>query len=406
MEDQSESNELSEIMFPSSVHYVLKRELGRGGMGIVFLAERNACGVKDQVVLKTVISISEEYLKRLKKEANIATALRHENIVKTYGLESIQLRKLPPSFRDQIGGLESGVRQTLRNVRRRKLNKFLDRNHEKEAKNEGEIFLICMDYVDGMDLEELHRYHVNRDLLLPVPLVGFIVSRICRALGYAHEHIIHRDVSPGNILINRHGVCKLTDFGVAVEADEPVNIIVGKAEYMSPEQLRKEQVDERSDLFSLGVVAYELLTGIRLFEVPGDMEVPERVDYVRQLHQRSFPPPNRIRPEIPEVFSNLVHRMISNNRDDRPKDAMKTGDILEQEYLYAEGFGPTNNSLASYIDIFESGFETSSDYQINQLKFLNTYENSTLRRGFHRENFTETGLKMLKNRGIEPSKGS
>ncbi len=408
MQEEDDAAILPDVTFPSSVRYTLKHELGRGGMGIVFLAERNACGVMDQVVLKTVVSISEQYLKHLKKEANIATALRHENIVKTYGLESIPVNKLPSGFKNEIEGLESGVRETIRDVRRRRLNKFLDKHKtEQEGSSTGddpveeEIFLICMDYIDGMDLEELHTFHLQRNLLLPVPLVGFIISRMCRALGYAHDRIIHRDVSPGNILINRHGVCKLTDFGVAVETDEPVNLIVGKAEYMSPEQLRKEQVDERSDLFSLGVVAYELLTGVRLFEVPNDMDTPEKVEYVRQLHSHSFPAPHEVRPEIPQVLSDLVRRMISREPGDRPRDAVMAGDALEQEYLYAEGFGPTNNSLAAYIDLFESGFENCSEYQYNQLQFLNTYENSSLRRRLAPEKYTERGRVMLEKRDIE-----
>jgi serine/threonine protein kinase len=408
MGDEDDTSIAPEITFPSSVRYTLKHELGRGGMGIVFKAERNACGVTDEIVLKTVVSISEQYLKRLKKEANIATALRHENIVKTYGLESISVSKLPSGFKNQVEGLESGVRETMQEVRRRRLNKFLDKHdapgdevRSDEDAVEEEIFLICMDYIDGMDLFELQTFHLERDLLLPVPLVGFIISRMCRALGYAHDSIIHRDVSPGNILINRHGVCKLTDFGVAVETDEPVNLVVGKAEYMSPEQLRKEQVDQRSDLFSLGVVAYELLTGVRLFEVPDGMETPEKVEYVRQLHGRSFPPPHKLRPEIPEVFSDLVHKMISRDPEDRPPDAVRTGDALEQEYLYAEGFGPTNNSLAAYIELFESGFDSCSEYQYKQLQFLNTYENSSLRRRLAPEKYTEKGRALIDNREVE-----
>ncbi len=408
---QSEIGDLSGISFPSSVEYTLHDELGRGGMGIVFLGERNACGVKDQVVLKTVISISPKYIDDLKKEANIATGLRHENIVKTYGLESIPAGKLPTTLQESLDHREQGAAHTVREIRTWEPEDGSDSSEaqkqtvEMQDPPEGrDIFLICMDYVKGLDLDDLHGNHIDRNLLLPVPIAAFIISRMCRALGYAHPRIIHRDISPGNILINNLGVCQLTDFGVAVESDEPVNLIVGKFRYMSPEQIFQEEVDGRSDLFSLGMVAYEILTGIPYFKPPSNLDMAGKLKYVRHLHDDTPPPPAEVRSDIPEILSQIVMKMIRPDPGERFEDAASAGNVLEQQFLYAEGFGPTNNSLRSYMDLFESGFEDYSSQQLSQLRFMQKEEKGySIKRKFDEEAYSEEGLDLLHDRGLEPA---
>ncbi len=400
---------LSGISFPSSVKYTLLEELGRGGMGIVFLAERNACGVEDQVVLKTVISFSEDYIEDLKKEANIATGLRHENIVKTYGLESISSRKLPGTLRGAIDDKEQGAVETVQRMRNRRLEKYKKRSGRPRPRSRSsssslrDIFLICMDFVEGMDLGELHREHLSRNLLLPIPIAAFIISRMCRALGYAHPRIIHRDISPENILINRLGVCKLTDFGVAVESDEPVDLIVGKLRYMSPEQIFQQNVDGRSDLFSLGMVAYEILTGVPYLKPPANIDMSQKLLHVRDLLDEPPPPPVEIRPDIPELLSDLVMKMVQSDPVNRFDEAATAGDALEQKYLYAEGFGPTNNSLRSYLDLFESEFQDYTKKQLNQLRFMkNDEQGYSIKRHFRKAAYTDRGLDLLHERSLFP----
>src|SRR5262249_52486376 len=145
--------------------------------------------------------------------------------------------------------------------------------------------------------------HHKRDLLLPVPLAGFIVSRVARALAYAHETIIHRDISPENLLLNLHGVVKLSDFGVAVQNKEEG--MIGKVSYMSPEQIGGEVADLRTDLYSLGLVLYLLLTGIPLQKVPLRMSEGERIEYARRLLDRPLPSPHRVRTDVPEAISEI-----------------------------------------------------------------------------------------------------
>lgn len=262
------------------------------------------------------------------------------------------------------------------------------------------MYMICMDYVDGLDLGELHDKHIRNDLLLPVPLAAFIVSRICRALGYAHESIIHRDISPENILINTHGVCKLTDFGVAVETDEPVQLLAGKIRYMAPEQVREKNVDDRADIFSLGVVAYEILTGISLFGSHEGDQLTERLENVQQLHRTPPPPPHKVRPDIPETLSGIVMDMLAFDPADRYQEIAEAGNKLEQDYLYAEGFGPTNNSLKAYIRIFRSGYEQYNESQLKQLRFLEEDGKIKLRRHIQKSEYTRKGWAFLKSRGF------
>jgi len=408
---KQEIGDLSGLSFPSSVEYTLLKELGRGGMGIVFLGERNACGVEDEVVLKTVLSISQEYIDELKNEANIATGLRHENIVKTYGLECISSNKLPGSLQNTLKDREEGASETIRRMRNHRLEKYKKqadqmrhRSRRRSRSEQRDVFLICMDYVEGMDLGELHKQHLRRNLLIPVPLAAFIISRMCRALAYAHPRIIHRDISPGNILMNRQGVCKLTDFGVAVESDQPVELIVGKFRYMAPEQLRQSSVDGRSDLYSLGLVAYQLLTGIPYYQPPSGFDMTEKLEYVRSLHDEPPPAPNEVRPDVPDLLSKIVTRMIREDPSERFDDASTAGDALEQKYLYAEGFGPTNNSLRAYIDIFESGFKNYSKKQLSQLRFMKRDEKGyEMKRRFDEPSYSQQGLNLLHARGYNPT---
>src|SRR4030095_15419096 len=106
------------------------------------------------------------------------------------------------------------------------------------ATSEQKLYLMVMDYIEGTDVRTFQNDHYKRDLLLPAPLAAFIVSRVARSLSYAHQTIIHRDISPENLLLNTQGVVKLSDFGVAVEQKEQG--LTGKISYMSPEQIAGE----------------------------------------------------------------------------------------------------------------------------------------------------------------------
>lgn len=423
-----DTSSLEGLQFPSSSTYHFVQEIGRGGMGIVFLAEKDCEGVMDYVVLKTIRNLSQEQTDRLKQEANIATSLRHENIVKTYGLESIAYSELPenirqvidnyhfevgsvrkklsvPSFAQRRAILEgkpvgaTGMEHHIAPVRPpvRRLQPVI---HVVEKKKDPRrLYLLAMDYVEGTDLRSLHHEHLEKFTLIPCPLTAFVISRICRALAYAHEHIVHRDVTPENVLINNQGVAKLTDFGVAVTGAEAIQLFAGKLNYMSPEQVANEQLDGRSDIFSLGLVAYEILTGINLLQTPVGMPLLQQIQYLQASFQQPFPAPHEVRKDIPEVLSAIVMKMLKVDKNQRYRSAQDVGNDLEQKYLYAAGFGPTNNSLAAYMRIFDLGWKVVSQDQMRQLAFLKGKDGRIeLKRPLQLADYTKAGWDWIVQR--------
>jgi serine/threonine-protein kinase len=386
--------DLSGLKFTSSSTYTVVGEIGRGGMGIVLLAEKNSEGVADLVALKTIRTKSADHEMRLKREANIATGLRHENIVKTYGLESIPYSQLPPEFLQEFDTL------SFEDAKRHAIQKgtvpggrFGDARTRMrivpQSGGEQKLYLMVMDYIEGTDVRTFQNDHFKRDLLLPVMLAAFIVSRVARSLAYAHLSIIHRDISPENLLLNTQGVVKLSDFGVAVDHKEEG--LTGKITYMSPEQIAGEAVDARTDIYSLGLVLYMLLTGILVQKVPARLKPSERVDFVRRLLGKPFPPPHRVRTDVPDSISEICMKMLAHDRDKRFPRAETVARDLEQKYLYAKGFGPTNNSLQAYLEIFDAQFKEIAPEQLQQLPFLH----GELKRPISQSVYTTEGKAFL-----------
>jgi serine/threonine protein kinase len=387
--------DLSGLKFTSSSTYTIVGEIGRGGMGIVLLAEKNSEGVADLVALKTIRTKSADHEMRLKQEANIATGLRHENIVKTYGLEAIPYSQLPPEFLQEFDKLsfEDARRSAVAKTGAVPGGKFGDARTRMrivpQTTTEQKLSLMVMDYIEGTDVRTFQNDHYKKDLLLPVMLAAFIVSRIARSLAYAHLSIIHRDISPENLLLNTQGVAKLSDFGVAVEHKEEG--LTGKISYMSPEQIAGEAVDARTDVYSLGLVLYLLLTGIPLQKVPMRMPAADRIVYARRLLAKPFLPPHKVRTDVPEPISEICMRMLAHDREKRFARAETVARDLEQKYLYAKGFGPTNNSMQAYLEIFDAGFKEIAPEQLQQLPFLH----GELRRPVSQAYYTPEGKAFL-----------
>ena len=236
--------------------YRIVRPLGEGGMGRVLLAEvAGAGGFARRVVLKLVRDELDEALKQsLLDEARVTATLVHRNIVPVLDLH------------------ESGAQR-----------------------------LVVLEHIDGMDLRQLLRLTP----LLDWPLAAFIGGEVAAALDYAHRRqIIHRDVSPANILVSWEGEVKLSDFGVAKVVGGPGRMIgptqglKGKLGYMAPEQMRAQPIDARADVYALGVVLYEMLTG----------KNPMRTGPV-------VPPP--LPSTVPGELAAIVMRAVERNRDDR-----------------------------------------------------------------------------------------
>ncbi len=402
---------LTDLSFQSGATYTFIEEIGRGGMGIVYLVEKHCEGVSDLVVIKTIRTMRDKQVDGLKREANIAAALRHENVIRTHGLESISYAKLPTDFQKEISTLKKDTSkrgtkgmEIMSNLRRGKTPTPTDTNGSNILADsiscEGKrLYLMVMDYIEGWDLREIHSKHIRAGMLLPVQLNAFIISRICRALEYAHQFIVHRDISPENILINQQGVAKLTDFGIAIAADQEVYGLAGKIQYMAPEQVQFDQVDNRSDIFALGLVAYHLLTGISLFLPPKGLSFREQAEYYKNLLENKILPPHEICVDIPEAYSQIIMKMLNFDPEARYQLIEIACSDIEKKYLYAEGFGPTNNSLAAYLKIFESDFKVYKKPDLEQLTFMADKEQRYhLKRKISKKLYTEKGRQLLQER--------
>ncbi len=214
--------------------YKLVKKIGAGGMAEVYLARAfGAQGIEKQLVLKRILPAyvrDAHFITMFVDEAQVASRLNHSNIVQIYNFEQI-----------------------------------------------GRDYVLAMEYVDGPDLTKLLVAARKQSRQVPPPLVAYIVHEVSRGLDYAHNRrddhgepleIVHRDVSPQNILLSYDGSAKIADFGIARArqlGEEGAGIIKGKFAYMSPEQASGAAVDRRSDVFSLGVVMFEMLAGRPLF---------------------------------------------------------------------------------------------------------------------------------------------
>jgi serine/threonine-protein kinase len=188
----------------------------------------------------------------------------------------------------------------------------------------GDRYFIVMEYIDGADLDTVLK-HAKR---IPPALAGRIVRQVLSGLKFVHERadasgrplrLVHRDVSPPNIMLSAAGEVKLTDFGIAKARNSTLvteaGMIRGKVSYMSPEQAAGDDLDHRSDLFSLGNVLWELLAGRRLF--PGD----NQIQLLQEVRDPKIDPPSSINPDIPAPLDEVVVKALSKSPDDRYQTA-------------------------------------------------------------------------------------
>jgi len=256
------------------------RRLGVGGMAEVFLAKkRGAEGTYKLLVVKRILpqyGESSRFKTMFAEEAMLATRLNHPNIVQVY--------------------------------------EFQDYGEHGQ--------LLSMEYVEGPDLRKVMRAARTKRTRLPPYIAGYIAGEVAKGLNYAHDRkdergnpmeIVHRDVSPQNILVSFEGSVKIADFGIAsanLFREEP-GILKGKTGYMSPEQARGEKVDRRTDIYSLGVVLHEMLTGRALH---GAAEGNELLEAVRA---GQVEPPSMFARDVPRELEAMVMKALARNPDER-----------------------------------------------------------------------------------------
>jgi serine/threonine-protein kinase len=270
------SDSLIDTLFDG--RYRIQRKLGAGGMADVYLAEDQELGRRVAIkILNGRHANDDQFIERFRREAKNAAALNHPNIVSIY-----------------------------------------DRGEAEDT------YYIAMEFLDGRTLKELI---VGRGAA-PLNVAVEYARQILSALRFAHRHgIVHRDIKPHNVLVDGDGRVKVTDFGIARAGTSQMTetgSIVGTAQYLSPEQARGGEVDPRSDLYSLGIVLYELLTG----KTPFDGETPVEI---AMKHLSTTPkPPSKLRSEVPRELDMVVLRALAKNPDDRYQSADEMEADLER----------------------------------------------------------------------------
>jgi serine/threonine-protein kinase len=289
----------------SESKYRILHELGAGGMGTVrkglLLGQ---AGFQRPIVIKQLRTPEPEHLRLFVEEARRYAVLDHENIGRIFDFE-------------RIGG----------------------------------ELCIVLEYIDGWSVIEYLERHHELGYLPDVDLSVFIASRVCRGLQYVFEKvgIVHRDVSPSNVMMTTEGTVKLIDFGIAARSGTRESYLAGKPSYMAPEMVVEMRADQRSDIFSLGCVLYELLTGERLFTADTTPEILERVV------AGDIPKASSTNPLVPEAVDAILSRALERQSTRRFPSAGAMGEACEH-FLYDKGYGPTNLTLKHYLaSVFGDG---------------------------------------------------
>ncbi len=271
--------------------FTLTKRLGRGGMAEAFLAQTHApSGFQKTLVIKRMlprIADDEDFVRMFQREARLAALLTHTNVVQIYEL-------------GEIDGIQ----------------------------------FIGMEYIDGAGLNHLVTGAWRNALTIPLEIICCAIADAALGLAAAHDlcdengrnlGIVHRDISPDNLMINREGVTKILDFGVARSADgekTAAGLLKGKLAFLAPEQVLGKAIDGRTDLYALGVTFYSLVTGKRPFAGKSEIETLERIV------AGGARPPWELNPTLPKRVNDLIMRLLAKDPQNRPQHAGEVHDEL------------------------------------------------------------------------------
>ncbi|HJV22264.1 MAG TPA: protein kinase [Holophagaceae bacterium] len=299
-------------------NYYLLEKIAVGGMAELFKAQqRGVQGFQKIVAIKRILphlSDNEDFVTMFIDEAKLAAQLTHPNIVQIFDLGKA-----------------------------------------------GNSYYIAMEYVNGRDLRTLLRKAREFGLPFPEAVAGFVLMKVAAALDYAHRKkgfddrelkLVHRDISPQNVLISQEGAVKLVDFGIAKAVSKASHTVAGalkgKLLYMSPEQAMGQALDNRSDLYSLGLVLFEMLTGERCFQADSELGVLEKVRLGRVQDV------TLLNPQVSREMAAIVTKSLQKNVDHRyPSARFMERDL--RELLMKQGHIPTEHDVAEYIHALLTG---------------------------------------------------
>ncbi len=304
--------------------YTLLANLAQGGMGALYLACQGEPGMEKLCVIKTVLPhlADKEYVARFRDEAKVVVRLSHGNLVPVFDAALAQ-----------VDGSE-------------------------------EMYL-AMDYVDGKDLRAVWNRCAKKGIAFPVDVAVYIARELCRGLHHAHTasaiSLVHRDVSPPNVLLSFFGEVKLTDFGLAAstmktEKTAP-GVIYGKVSYMSPEQARGEPLDGRTDQYAVGVILWELLTGKQLFP-------QSEPNLIARVRDPKIDLPSKHAERVPAPLDKIVMQALERDREARFADCEGFRAALS-EYLAATAPTTDNARVTQFLQqLF--GDEIAADREARQ----------------------------------------
>jgi len=291
--------------------YLLLEKIGTGGMAELYRAKIvGVQGFEKLIAIKRILphlAEEEELVNSFIDEAKLAALLHHQHIVHIYDFGAID-----------------------------------------------DSYFIAMEYLLGKDLGIIIRKSRDKGQPLNLENALFIVSRICNGLDYAHKlrdfqgkalNIIHRDVSPQNILVTYEGDVKIVDFGIAKAATQSTKtqagMIKGKVAYMSPEQAAGKTIDHRSDIFSTGTILYELVTGRRMFK--GDT-----LQMLSRVREAEFAPPEQVKEDLPAKVYEILHMALAKEPEQRYQSTAEMLIDLE-ECTYQLSMRPSARGLSRYM---------------------------------------------------------
>jgi len=277
--------------------------------------------------------------------------LYRARITRTQGFEKIVvIKKLLPHLTDEVELVKAFIHEA-------KLAALLQHQNIVNIFDFGSMegtYFIAMEHLFGKDLRLIAERSREKKLPLSLDHALYIAAKICEGLEYAHQlkdfqgnplNIIHRDISPQNILVTYDGEVKIVDFGIAKAAGQNTKtregVIKGKVSYMSPEQASGEAIDKRSDIFSAGILLYEMVTGSRMFD--GDA-----LQVLSRVREAQFEPSDKVASDLPPRVHEILHRALAKDPDKRYQSS---GDMLLdlEECLYENDLRPTARSVAQHM---------------------------------------------------------